>query len=108
MIVERLGLRSSNRLTPDVTRNHQRNHRTLDKTDIATPSIGLRPCALRLLPPKDRPGPIGYFRWIQHTRHPQREYLLMEGLFQESNSWPFPHQQLPQAPILTEAHGRGA
>jgi len=36
-IVERLWLRNSNRLTVDVIRNQQRNRRTLDETNIASP-----------------------------------------------------------------------
>ena len=36
-IVERLRLRSSNRLTVNVIRNQQRNRRTLDATNIPSP-----------------------------------------------------------------------
>jgi len=36
-IVERLWLRSSNRLTVNVIRNQQRNRRTLDETNISSP-----------------------------------------------------------------------
>jgi len=36
-IVDRLRLRSSNRLTVNVIRNQQRNQRTLDETNITSP-----------------------------------------------------------------------
>jgi hypothetical protein len=57
-IVERLRVRSSNRLTVNVIRNQQRNRRTLDETNIASPQamgydspqlVGLRRSFARLL-----------------------------------------------------------
>jgi hypothetical protein len=101
VMAERLRLSSSNRLTVNITRNKQRNRRTLNKNHITSPSISLRPYSVWLLPLLDRPGPTGHFRWILYNRHLQCEWELMEGSSRKGYSRLLLQLQLPHASILT-------